>query len=154
MLFFHVAISLVALAAGVFAAYEVVTGRRLDGWVAFFLATTVLTSVTGFLLPADRILPSHVFAVISLVALALAIVARYPRRLAGGWWRIYVVTAMLSFYLNLFVAIVQAFQKLPVLTVLAPTQSEPPFALAQGAAFVLFLGLCVAGVRARRAAAI
>ncbi len=105
--------------------------KRLDGWTALFLATTVLTSVTGFFFPADRLLPSHIVGIISLVALAAAIVALYAYRLAGSWRWIYVTAAVVALYLNVFVGVVQAFQKLPFLQRLAPTQSELPFLAAQ-----------------------
>jgi hypothetical protein len=143
MLFFHVAISLVGIASGFVVIWGLLAGKRLDAWTAVFLATTGATSVTGFFLPAEKLLPSHVFGIVSLVALAIAIVARYPRRMAGPWRLTYVVTAVIAQYLNFFVLIVQSFQKVPVLHDLAPTQSEPPFAIAQLIALVLFVALGV-----------
>jgi hypothetical protein len=143
MLFLHVAISLVGIASGFVVIWGLLAGKRLDAWTAVFLATTVATSVTGFFLPAEKLLPSHVFGIISLLALAIAIVARYPRRMAGPWRLTYVITAVIAQYLNFFVLIVQSFQKVPVLHDLAPTQSEPPFAIAQLIALVLFVALGV-----------
>jgi hypothetical protein len=114
--------------------------RRLD---RVFLASTVLTSLTGFFFPFAKLLPSHVVGIISLIVLALALLALYVFHLAGAWRWIYVAGTVLALYLNVFVAIVQAFQKLPFLRPLAPTQSEPPFAVTQVAAFVIFVVLGV-----------
>ena len=139
----HVAISLVGIATGLVVLAGLLTAKRLDGWTALFLVTTVATNLTGFGFPADRVLPSHVVAVISLVLLALAIYARYGRGMAGRWRTVYVVGAVLSLYLNVFVGIVQAFLRVPVLRAAAPTQSEPPFQVAQLVALALFLTLTV-----------
>jgi hypothetical protein len=128
---FHVLISLAGIATGFVVLFGLFNARRLDAWTAWFLATTVLTSVTGYFLPADRILPSHIVGAISLVVLAAAIVARYPKALYGGWRTVYVVGAVASLYLNVFVLIVQLFRRVPVLEALAPTQTEPAFAVAQ-----------------------
>jgi len=127
----HVVISLIGIASGLIVLFGMIGGRRLPGWTALFLATTVLTSVTGFLFPFSQLLPSHVVGAISLVVLAVALAALYVFRLSGPWRWVYVVTAVLALYLNVFVGVVQAFQKLPFLQPLAPTQSEPPFAAAQ-----------------------
>src|SRR5215207_4585675 len=119
----HVVISLVGIGSGFVVVYGLLTGRRLRGWTALFLATTVATSVTGFGFPAERLLPAHKVGVVSLAVLALAILARYAFRMAGAWRWIYVVGAVVSLYLNVFVGVVQAFQKVPALKALAPTQS-------------------------------
>jgi hypothetical protein len=111
-----------------------------------FLATTVATSVTGFGFPVDHFMPSHAVGLISLVVLTLAIVARYRRHLAGAWRAIYVVTAVMALYFNVFVLIVQAFRRVPPLNALAPTQTEPPFQIAQLAALVLFAALGIVAV--------
>lgn len=139
----HVVISLLGIGSGLVVVYGLLTGRRLNGWTAFFLATTVATSVTGFGFPFERLLPSHKVGIISLVVLAVAILARYGRRLAGAWRWIYVVSAVMALYLNVFVGIVQAFQNVPSLKALAPTQSEPPFLLTQLVVLALFIGLAV-----------
>lgn len=152
LLALHVAVSLIAIALGlVMAAALVGTPPRHRLSVAF-LWTTILTSVSGFPLPADRILPSHIVGAISLVLLAVAAVAWYRHRLAGGWARVWVVTAMASLYLNVFVLVVQAFLKVPALHALAPTQAEPPFAIAQGVVLLLFAALTVTAVRRARTA--
>ncbi|WP_165223906.1 hypothetical protein [Aquisphaera insulae] len=137
--FGHVAISLAAIAAGFVVAFGMMTGRRLDRWTAFFLATTIATSVTGFLFPFKGITPGIVFGVLSLILLAAALYARYARGLIGAHRGLYVVTAMLAFYLNFIVLIVQSFQKVPALKALAPTQSEAPFLAVQLLALAGFL---------------
>lgn len=135
----HVVISLVGIATGLVVAAGMLRGAAAPGWVAAFLATTILTSVTGFLFPFAQLLPSHIFGVLSLVALAVAVLAFYGRHLAGPWRRAWVASALFALYLNCFVAVVQAFQKLAILQPLAPTQSEPPFAVAQLALLAAFL---------------
>jgi hypothetical protein len=139
----HVVISLIGIVSGLVVMFGLLVGRRLNGWTALFLISTVLTSVTGFLFPFHGVTPAIVVGIISLVLLAIAIVARYGRHLAGTWRWIYVVTAMTSLYLNVFVLIVQLFQKVPVLKVLAPTQSEPPFAVTQLVVLALFVFLTI-----------
>jgi hypothetical protein len=139
----HVIISLIGLASGYIVVVGLLSSQRMPGWTALFLITTVLTSVTGFGFPFDQLLPSHIFAIISLIVLAIAILALYAFRLAGAWRWIYVVGAMIALYLNTFVGIVQAFLKIPALNALAPTQSEPPFAIAQGVALLIFVVLTI-----------
>ncbi len=142
--FAHVVISLVGIASGFVVAWGLLTARRLDGWTILFLTSTAATSVTGFLFfPFERLLPSHVLDIISLAVLAVAIVARYPLRMAGYWRRVYAVSAVIAFYLNFFVLIVQSFLKVPFLHALAPTQSEPPFAITQLIVLILFAVLAV-----------
>jgi hypothetical protein len=143
----HVAISLAAIAAGFVVLFGLVTARRLPGWTAFFLGTTVATSVSGFFLPSERLLPSHVVGIVSLLIFPATLYARYGHRLAGRWRSAYVVTALLLLYLNVFVLVAQAFQKIPGLKALAPTPSEPPFALAQGAVLAFFVAATVVAVR-------
>lgn len=143
----HVLISLVGIVSGFVVAFGLLGGKRLDGWTALFLITTVLTSVTGFLLPAHKLMPSHIVGAISLVVLAIAIFARYVRHLARGWRSTYVVSSILALYFNVFVLVVQSFMKVPALKALAPTQSEPPFAIAQGLVLLLFIVLGIAAVK-------
>ena len=143
----HVILSLIGILAGLVVLFGMLRSRPLSGWTALFLATTVLTSVTGFLFPFERLLPSHIVGIVSLVVLAAALVALYVRRLAGSWRWIYVAGAVSALYLNAFVGVVQAFQKLPVLNALAPTQSEPPFVIAQIVVLLLFVVLGIAAVR-------
>jgi hypothetical protein len=143
----HVIISLVGIASGLVVLLGWLAGKQLDLWTAVFLATTVLTSVTGFLFPFHGFSPPVVLGIISSVLLAVALFALYARHLAGVWRWIYVVTAALALYFNVFVLVVQLFLKLPSLHALAPTQSEPPFAVAQGIVFVIFVIAGVAAVK-------
>jgi hypothetical protein len=143
----HVILSLVGIVAGVIVVFCMLGSKSLDGWTTLFLATTVLTSVTGFFFPRDKILPSHIVGILSLVVLAIAIFALYARRLAGLWRATYVIAAIVSLYLNVFVLVAQSFQKLPLLNSLAPTQSEPPFITAQAIVLLIFGVLTVLGLR-------
>ncbi|HET6218402.1 MAG TPA: hypothetical protein VFE27_15360 [Acidobacteriaceae bacterium] len=144
---FHVILSLVGIAAGLIVVYGLVGGKRFDIWTAIFLVFTVLTSVTGFLFPFIHLLPSHIVGILSLLVLAVAIFARYARRMEGGWRRIYVVCAMVALYLNCFVAVVQAFLKVPALHALAPRGNEPPFLIAQLALLAIFVWLTIVATR-------
>jgi hypothetical protein len=137
----HVVISLIGIITGLVVLGGLLSGKRLDGWTGLFLLTTVVTNLTGYGFPVDRVLPSHIVGAISLVALAIACVARYGYHLSGGWRRTYVITAVVSLYLNVFVLIVQTFQKVPALRELAPTQSEPPFAISQLIVLAMFVVL-------------
>jgi hypothetical protein len=143
----HVAISLVGIFSGIIVMFGLLSAKRLDGWTALFLATTVATSLTGFGFPFVKLLPSHIVGVISLVALAIAILARYARHLAGAWRATYVITAMIALYLNVFVLVVQSFLKIPALHAMAPTGSEPPFVVAQVTVLVLFIVLTALAVK-------
>jgi hypothetical protein len=143
----HVVISLIGIVSGLVAAFGMLASRRLGGWTLVFLLTTILTSVTGFMFPFNGLLPSHVIGAISLVLLAVALLALYACRLAGAWRWVYVATALAALYFNVFVGVVQAFQKLAFLQPLAPTQSEPPFAVAQLAVLAIFLALGFLAVR-------
>jgi hypothetical protein len=146
----HVALSLIGIFSGFVVAYGLLKAKRLNGWTALFLTSTVATSVTGFGFPVDHLLPSHVVGVISLVVLAVAILARYALHLAGAWRWIYAVSAMIALYLNVFVGIVQAFQKVSALKAIAPTQSELPFLLTQLVVMALFVLLAIiAAIRFR-----
>jgi hypothetical protein len=136
----HVVISLIGIAAGLIVLWGMFSARGLELWTGVFLLTTILTSVTGFLFPTTAVLPSHIVGVISLVVLAVAVVALYYYHLAGSWRWIYVVSAVLALYLNVFVGVAQTFLKVPVFHALAPTQAEPPFAIAQGIVLLIFIG--------------
>jgi hypothetical protein len=143
----HVIISLVGIASGLIVVYGLIAGKRLDNWTAIFLLTTVLTSATGFLFPFKHLLPSHIVGILSLLVLVVAIVARYPRHLEGGWRRTYVVCAMVALYLNCFVLVVQCFLKVPALHALAPNGNEPPFLIAQIALLAVFVLLTIVAAR-------
>jgi hypothetical protein len=143
----HVIISL----AGIISGFVVIDGflkaKRLDGWNAFFLVMTIATSVTGFFFPNKTITPGQIVGAISLVLLVVAVLARYPLRFSGAGRWLYLITAILAQYFNFAVLIIQSFQKIGVLKDLAPTQSEPPFLIAQGAALVLFMVLAIFSLR-------
>ena len=140
----HVVISLAGILAGIFVLFGLLTNQRIDRWNLVFLVTTVATSATGFLFPVQHFMPSHAVGIISLVVLAAAIYARYARHLNGPWQKVYTISAVLALYLNVFVAIVQAFLKTPALKALAPTQTELPFKATQLTVLVLFIALGVA----------
>jgi len=139
----HVLLSLVGIGSGLVVVFGLLTGKRLDGWTTVFLAATVATNVTGFLFPFHQLLPSHEVGILSLVVLAFVILARYAFHLAGVWRRTYVIGAVIALYLNVFVAVVQAFLKVPALKALAPTQKELPFLVAQLVVLLVFAGLTV-----------
>ena len=143
----HVVFSLVGIGSGIVVVLGLIAGRRLNISNALFLGTTVATSVTGYGFPFDHLLPSHIVGAISLIVLAVAIYARYARRLVGRWRVAFVVSAVAALYFNCFVLVVQAFLKVPGLNALAPTQSEPPFAVAQLTVLVLFIVLGTLAVR-------
>ena len=143
----HVILSLVGIVSGLIVVFGMLSANKLDGLAALFLATTVLTSVTGFFFPVSGFMPSHAIGILSLVFLAAAILAFYVYHLAGSWRWIYAVGAVVALYLNVFVGIVQAFQKVSFLKPLAPTQSEPPFLVAQIAVMAIFLVLGILAVR-------
>jgi hypothetical protein len=142
--FVHVVLSLVGIGSGFVVLYGLITAQRLKSWTAVFLATTVATSVTGFFFPVEHFMPSHGVGIISLVVLAVAILALYTFHLAGAWRWIYAVSAVIALYLNVFVLVAQLFQKVPDLKDMAPTQSEPPFLLTQVVVMALFVGLAIA----------
>jgi hypothetical protein len=143
----HVAISLVGILSGLVVVYGLLTAKRLDGWTALFLVTTVATSVTGFFFPFNGVTPGIVLGILSLVVLAIAIYARYSRQLAGGWRRTYVISSIIALYFNVFVLVAQLFQKVPALHALAPTQKEPPFAVSQLVVMALFIAVGIASAK-------
>jgi hypothetical protein len=143
----HVLLSLVGIGSGCAVLLGLFSAKRVNGLTALFLLTTVLTSVTGFGFPFTHLLPSHKTAIISLVVLAIAILARYSFHMVGKWRWIYVVTAMIALYLNLFVLVFQSFEKVPALKAMAPTQSEPPFLVAQLAVMAIFIALTIFAVK-------
>ena len=145
--FIHVLISLLGIGYGFVILAGFLGDKRLDGSNAFFLVTTILTSVTGFFLPAHTILPSHILGVVSLIALAIACVARYSKKMQGGWRKTYVISAMISFYFNVFVLVAQSFLKVPSLHALAPNGSEPPFAVAQSIVLIAFIVFTILAVK-------
>jgi hypothetical protein len=145
----HVLISLIAIASGIIVMFGLLGSSRRPGLTATFLLFTILTNATGFLFPFEKLLPSHIIAIISLVLLAIACVALYGMKLSGAWRWIYVLTAMVSLYLNVFVLVIQSFLKLGPLHALAPSvpPSEPPFAIVQGILLLFFVVVIVGALR-------
>jgi hypothetical protein len=140
----HVILSLIGIATGFVVVFGLLAGKRLDGLTTLFLATTVLTSVTGFGFPSDHLTPAGKLGILCLIVAAIAITARYIGHLKGAWRWIYVITATTALYFNVFVLVVQSFEKAPALRAMAPTQSEPPFLIAQLVVLVGFIVLAVA----------
>jgi hypothetical protein len=148
----HVVISLIGIVSGIIVMFGLLGSNRMTGWTALFLLTTILTSATGFLFPFTQLLPSHMVGILSLVLLAIACVALYGMKLSGAGRWIYVVTAMISLYLNIFVLIIQGFLKVDALKALAPTQTEPPFMVIQGVVLVFFVIVIIGASRRFRPA--
>ena len=150
----HVIISLIAIVSGFIVLFGLFGSHRLPGMTALFLITTILTSVTGFLFPFDKLLPSHMVGIVSLIVLAIACFALYVMKLSGPWRWIYTLTAMIALYLNVFVLVIQSFLKIGPLHALAPSvpPSEPPFAVVQGVVLVFFVIAIIGAVRRFRPA--
>jgi hypothetical protein len=144
---FHVLISLIGIVSGIVVAFAMLGAKRLPAMTAIFLITTVATSVTGFMFHFESFGPPEIVGVISLVVLAVAILALYVYKLAGSWRWIYVASALFALYLNVFVGVVQTFQKVPFFNALAPTQKEPPFAVAQGIVLIAFIALGIVAAK-------
>jgi hypothetical protein len=142
----HVIITLVAIGSGLIVVGGMFASHKLPGTTALFLFTTALTSVTGFLFPIHGFTPALGVGIVACVILVVALFALYKEHLAGAWRWIYVITAIVSLYLNVFVLVVQSFVKVSVLNALAPTQSEPPFAITQAAVLAIFILIAVIAV--------
>lgn len=149
-LWFHVALSLVGIGSGFVVVFGMIGSKSCKGWTTIFLWTTLGTSVTGFLFPIHGFTPALGTGIVSVVTLAFTFYALYARKLFGGWRTVFVVTAVIAQYLNFFVLIVQSFLKIPALHALAPTRKEPPFAIAQGAALLLFIVLGILATKRYR----
>lgn len=153
----HVIISLVGIVAGLIVMFDMLGSRSQPVLTAIFLLCTILTSATGFLIPpllSEKLLPSHIIGILSLALLAIACIALYVARLAGAWRWIYVLTALISLYLNTFVLVIQSFLKVPALTALAPGNppSGPVFGVAQGIVLVFFVVMIIGAWRRFRPA--
>lgn len=144
---FHVIVSLAAIVFGFMAAYGLLGGKLWGGITKVFLATTALTSLTGYFFHRDHILPSHIVGAVALLVLVVTGLALYAFGLRGKWRLVYVVGATLSLYFNVFVLVAQAFLKIPSLHTLAPKGSEPPFAIAQAAVLLVFILIGVSAAR-------
>jgi len=148
----HVVISVLGIISGLVVVGGLLSGRHLTAWIAVFLITTIATSVTGFGFPFNGITPPHIFGVISLIALAFALIALYVKHLHGRWRSVFVVASVIALYLNVFVLVVQLFAKTPPIAALVPTQKEPPFLLTQLLVLALFVWLGRSALRNFRAA--
>ena len=143
----HVILSFLGIVSGFVVIFGLIRNRPLDGWTSVFLASTALTSITGFGFPFEHLLPAHKVGIVSLLVLAVTIPARYVFHLTVRWRSTYVVGAAIALYLNVFVFVVQAFLKVPALKALAPTQTEPPFVVAQLMVLAVFIALSVLAVK-------
>jgi hypothetical protein len=140
----HVALSVIGIAAGFLVIFQMIGGRTLGGINAIFLATTILTSVTGFFFPITKVTPGLVLGALSLLVLAIALFALYSKKLAGGWRAAYVTTAVIAQFFNVLVLIVQSFMKIPALHAMAPTGDEPVVKIVQVCALLLLIVLGIA----------
>jgi hypothetical protein len=140
---FHVALSVVGIVAGFVVVFGLISAKQSKSWTGTFLVTTAATSVTGFLFPFHKFLPSHGVGIVSILVLAITVPAFYVFHLGGAWRRVYVIGSVIALYLNVFVLIAQFFTKIPALKVLAPTQSEPPFLGTQIVVMLIFIVLGV-----------
>ena len=146
----HTLISLIAIFTGFVVLFGLLGSERLAGWTKWFLTSAVATTVTGFFFPFHGLTPALKLGIISTVVLAITIYARYPKNLTGPWRWIYVIGAVTSLYFNVFVLIVQLFEKVPALHAMAPTQTEQPFKLSQLVVLVFFvLFTIIAAIRFR-----
>jgi hypothetical protein len=143
----HVVISLIGIGTGIVVMAGLLSDRRLPRWTAWFLAATVLTNLTGFGFGFHGFTPAIGTGIVSMAVLIPALYALYGRGLAGFWRPVYVVCATAALYLNVFVLVVQLFVKVPALNALAPTASEPPFTVTQGAVLVAFIVVGLLGLR-------
>jgi hypothetical protein len=143
----HVILSLVAIGSGFVVVAGLLASKRPGGSTALFWTTAVATTFTGFLFPFRGFTPAIGLGIVSAFVLAIGLAALYRFGLAGGWRRTYAITAVIALYLNMFVLVVQLFEKVPALKELAPTQSEPPFQIAQLVVLVVFAVLGVQAVR-------
>jgi hypothetical protein len=144
----HTVISLVGVLSGFALLYGLITSKPCGCWTATFFASQILTDLTGFAFPFHGFKPSYVVGIISLVLLLVAMYGLYGQHLAGVWRKVYVITAIMALYLDVFVAVVQSFLKIPALNAMAPTQTEPPFKITQMVVLVLFIVLgAVATIR-------
>ena len=148
----HTVLSVIGIFTGLVVAGGLSGGKLLGRWALIYLVTTALTNITGFGFPFVTLLPGHIIGVLSLVLLALVVIAQYAKHFAGGWRRTYVVGVVATTYFNTFILVVQLFRRLPALLAVAPTQSEPPFAITQILVVVLFVWLGIAADRGWRAA--
>src|ERR1700733_9078855 len=145
----HVIISLIAIVAGIIVMFGMLGSNQMPGLTAIFLLFTILTSATGFPFPFEGFKPSYVIAGLSLVLLLIACIALYGMKLAGAWRWIYVLTALLSLYFNVFVLVIQSLLKIPALAAVAPGNppSGPVFGVVQGMVLGFFILMIIGAIR-------
>src|SRR5437899_38524 len=148
----HVIISLIGIVAGLVVMFGMLGSNRMPGLTAIFLLFTILTSATGFLIPpllSEKLLPSHMIGILSLILLAIACIALYVMKLSGSWRWIYVLTALISIYFKVFVLLIQSFLKIPALTALAPGNppTGPVFAVVPGSVRIFCVVMSIGFVR-------
>ena len=141
----HVVISLIAIVAGLIVMFGMVGAKKPPGLTGIFLLFTILTSVTGFMFPFNGVTPAILVGILSCVLLAIACIALYAMKAAGPWRWIYVLTALVSLYLNVFVLVIQSFLKIPPLHEIAPGNppAGPAFAVAQGIVLLFFVVMTI-----------
>jgi hypothetical protein len=143
----HVAISVIGIASGLVAVRGMLAARIFRAVTVLFLATTMLTCITGFMFPFHGMTPGIVVGILSMVLLLAATLALYSFHLAGAWRWIYVVSSVMALWFNVFVFIAQSFEKIPAFHALAPTQTEAPFKIAQLLALAIFVILGIFAVK-------
>ena len=143
----HIALSFIGIVAGLASMLAMIQGKMPPVLTAIALGSLVLTSATGFPLAPFGLDPPRIVGCVSLLLLAFAIAGLYLFHLAGAWRWVYIVTATAACWLNCFVGIAQTFMKVQFFHALAPTQQEPPFAIAQLALLALFIGFGWLGVK-------
>lgn len=148
----HVILSLAGIVAGLIAVLGLVGNRFSPGMTGFFLITTALTNITGFLYPFHGITPGIILGILSMIVLLLAAIALYGGKLVGGWRGTYVISATLALYFNVFVLFAQLFAKVPALKAIAPTQSSPAFGATQLVVMACFVVLAVLSFKRFRVA--
>jgi len=144
---FHTLLSLIAIATGIRVVYGFLNNQTYPGWTTTYIVTTTLTLITSFLFPFHGFTPAIGVGILCILILIPTLYAKYRTSLTGIWRVVYVAGSAVLFYFNCFVLIAQSFQKISFLHALAPTGSEPPFAISQA---VLLIGAIILGVMAVR----
>jgi hypothetical protein len=145
----HVILSLAGITAGLIAVPEL-AANKLSRLTGFFLSTTALTSLTGFLFPFHGVTPGIILGILSMFVLLLAAIALYAGKLHRGWRGVYVISATIALWFNVFVLFAQLFAKVPALKAIAPTQSSPAFGATQLVVLMLFIVLAIRSVKGFR----
>jgi hypothetical protein len=146
---FHAVLSLMGIGSGVVAIYELLKTKTPARWTHAILAATAATSLMGLLFPFHGVTPAQVLGVLCLIALIIASLLLHRYHLQGIWRRTYAITAVMALHFNVFVLIVQLFRRVPPLSAMAPSQSEPPFQIAQLVVLLLFAAIGIRATTAR-----